>query len=102
LIVAGATTNGCERATLVEAFSNNYRLALVEEGCLDRSQASHALGLCDIHAKYADVVKLGDVIGFIETLQSGLFELPPARHDLHRLIEKPGSKVWFRCRPDLY
>lgn len=77
LIVAGTTTSGCVRATVVDAFSNNYRVALVEEACFDRSQASHALSLCDMHAKYADVVKLADAVGFIETLPHGLFELPP-------------------------
>ena len=78
LIVAGTTTSGCVRATVVDAFSDNYRVTLVEEGCFDRSQASHALSLCDMHAKYADVAKLKDVVAFIGTLSKGLFELPKA------------------------
>jgi nicotinamidase-related amidase len=77
LLLVGATTSGCVRATAVDAFSNNYRVAVVEEGCFDRSQASHALSLCDLHAKYADVVKLDDAISFIKMLPPGLFELPP-------------------------
>ncbi len=40
LIVAGTTTSGCVRATVVDAFSDNYRVALVEEGCFDRLQMS--------------------------------------------------------------
>lgn len=76
LIVAGTTTSGCVRATVVDAFSDNYRVAVVEEGCFDRSQASHALSLCDMHAKYADVVTLDEAVAFIGTLPIGLFELP--------------------------
>jgi len=76
LIVAGTTTSGCVRATVVDAFSNNYRVALVEEGCFDRSQASHALSLCDMNAKYADVVGLEETLAYIEALPKGLFNLP--------------------------
>ncbi len=76
LIVTGTTTSGCVRATVVDAFSENYRVSLVEEGCFDRSQASHALSLCDMNAKYADVVRLEDALAHIEGLPQGLFELP--------------------------
>jgi nicotinamidase-related amidase len=76
VILAGTTTSGCVRATVLDAFSNNYRVTLVEEGCFDRSQASHAINLCDMHAKYADVVKLEEVVAFIGTLAKGLFVLP--------------------------
>ena len=64
LIVTGTTTSGCVRATVLDAFSLNYRIALAEEGCFDRSQASHAINLCDMNAKYADVVKTDEVLAF--------------------------------------
>ena len=76
LIVTGTTTSGCVRATVVDAFSNNLRVAVVEEGCFDRSQASHALSLCDLHAKYADVVKLDEALAFVGSLPKGMFEVP--------------------------
>lgn len=76
LLVTGTTTSGCVRATVVDAFSNNLRVSLVEEGCFDRSEASHALSLCDMSAKYADVVKLDEALAFIASLPAGLFELP--------------------------
>jgi nicotinamidase-related amidase len=76
LIVTGATTSGCVRATVVDAFSSNYRVSLVEEGCCDRSQASHALSLCDMNAKYADIVKLESTLAYIDSLPQGLFDLP--------------------------
>ena len=76
VVITGTTTSGCVRATAVEAFSMNYRVALAEEGCFDRSGASHAISLCDMHAKYADMVKTADALSFFKSLPDGLFELP--------------------------
>jgi nicotinamidase-related amidase len=76
LIVTGTTTSGCVRATVLDAFSLNYRITLAEEGCFDRSQASHAINLCDMHAKYADVIKTAEVLDFFDTLQSDMYDLP--------------------------
>lgn len=78
VIVTGTTTSGCVRATVLDAFSLNFRVALAEEGCFDRSQASHAINLCDMNAKYADVVKTAEVLEFFDSLQSGMFDLPKA------------------------
>ena len=76
LIVAGTTTSGCVRATTVDAFSKNYRVAVVEDACFDRADVSHAVSLLDLHAKYADVVKSDDMLAFIEGLANDLFDLP--------------------------
>jgi nicotinamidase-related amidase len=64
VIVVGTTTSGCVRATVVDAFSLNYRVILAEEGCFDRSEASHAVSLCDMHAKYADVVPTAEILSY--------------------------------------
>ncbi len=76
LIVTGTTTSGCVRASVVDAFSHNYRVTVVEDGCFDRSQSSHALSLCDMNAKYADVVPGAEVCEHLEALPPGLFALP--------------------------
>lgn len=76
VIVTGTTTSGCVLATVLDAFSLNFRVALAEEGCFDRSQASHAINLCDMNAKYADVVKTDEVLEYFDTLPEGLFDLP--------------------------
>ena len=76
VIVTGTTTSGCVRATVLDAFSLNYRITLAEEGCFDRSQASHAINLCDMNAKYADVVKTSEVLELINALPSGQYDLP--------------------------
>lgn len=76
LIVTGTTTSGCVRATVVDAFSLNYRVILAEEGCFDRGEANHAVSLCDMHAKYADVVPTAEVLDYLAGLPEGLFDLP--------------------------
>ena len=76
LIVTGTTTSGCVRATVIDAFAENYRVTLMEEGCFDRSQASHAINLCDMNAKYADIVGVDDVVSHIEQLPDDLFDVP--------------------------
>lgn len=76
VIVTGTTTSGCVRATVLDAFSLNFRVTVVEDGCFDRAQASHAINLCDMHAKYANVLPSDDVIDHLNTLSQGMFDLP--------------------------
>jgi nicotinamidase-related amidase len=76
VIVTGTTTSGCVRATVVDAFSHNLRVTVAEEACFDRSEASHAINLCDMQAKYADVVPVEEVKRYLAALPKGLFELP--------------------------
>lgn len=76
LIVTGTTTSGCIRATVLDAHALNYRVAVVEDGCFDRAEASHAINLCDMHAKYADVLPSAEVLAFLETYPANQFDLP--------------------------
>ncbi|MEE8334045.1 MAG: isochorismatase family protein [Alphaproteobacteria bacterium] len=78
LIVTGTTTSGCVRASVIDAFSNNLRCTVVEEGCFDRSQASHAINLCDMNAKYADVVKIDDALALVESVDAD-YNLPSGK-----------------------
>jgi maleamate amidohydrolase len=65
LIVTGCTTSGCVRATVIDAFSNNYRVVVPEECSFDRGIASHAINLFDMQQKYADVVPIEEVIKYL-------------------------------------
>ncbi len=76
VIVTGTTTSGCVRATVLDAFSLNYRVTVVEDGCFDRAQANHAINLCDMHAKYANVLPSGEVIEHLNGLSQGMYDLP--------------------------
>lgn len=65
VILCGATTSGCVRATAVDAFSYNYRVCIAEEATFDRADISHKVNLFDLHHKYADVVPVGTVISYL-------------------------------------
>ena len=66
LIVTGMVTSGCVRATVVDAFSLNYRVIVPIEGVADRSQLSHDVTLVDLNTKYADVLPMDEVIAHLE------------------------------------
>jgi nicotinamidase-related amidase len=65
LVVAGCTTSGCVRATVIDAFSYNYPTLVVEECVFDRGQASHKVNLFDMNQKYADVIPLPEAISYL-------------------------------------
>ena len=56
LVITGCTTSGCVRATVVDAFSLNYRVVIPSDGVFDRFELSHQVSLFDLSLKYADVV----------------------------------------------
>ncbi|MEM4092557.1 MAG: isochorismatase family protein [Conexivisphaerales archaeon] len=68
LIVTGMVTSGCVRATVVDAFSYNYRVIIPQECVADRSQISHQVSLFDMDTKYADVLKLEEVLRLINDI----------------------------------
>jgi maleamate amidohydrolase len=68
LIVAGTSTSGCVRATVVDAFSLNYAVVVVEDCVFDRGSVSHKVNLFDMQAKYADVLSLEQVTALIGAL----------------------------------
>ncbi len=74
VLVAGSTTSGCVRASVIDGFSYNYRMMVVEECTFDRFEASHAIELFDMHMKYADVVSLEEALRYLAELPEGLFD----------------------------
>ncbi len=73
VLVTGCTTSGCVRASAVDAFSYNFRVAVVEECVFDRGQASHKINLFDMNMKYADVVSLKETLEYIQSLPDNLY-----------------------------
>lgn len=61
VIACGGSTSGCVRATVVDGFSNNYRMIVAGDACFDRFHASHAIALFDLDQKYADVMTTTEV-----------------------------------------
>jgi maleamate amidohydrolase len=68
LIVTGASTSGCVRATVVDALQNGYRPIVPREAVGDRNPAAHEANLYDIDTKYGDVVSLAEVLEHLEEL----------------------------------
>lgn len=68
LLVCGTTTSGCVRASVVDAFSYGFRVAVIEDCTFDRGEVTHKINLFDMHQKYANVISLYDAIEYIENL----------------------------------
>jgi maleamate amidohydrolase len=68
LIVTGASTSGCVRATVVDALQHGYRPIVPREAVGDRNLDAHEANLYDIDAKYGDVVSVDDVVAHLEEL----------------------------------
>jgi nicotinamidase-related amidase len=68
LIVTGASTSGCVRATVVDAIQHGYRPIVPREAVGDRNPAAHEANLYDIDAKYGDVVSTDEVVAHLEEL----------------------------------
>lgn len=65
LIVAGETTSGCVRATVVDAYSHGLEVAVVEEATFDRSPLAHKVNLFDMHLKYATVLHTDQACSYL-------------------------------------
>lgn len=72
VLIAGTTTCGCVRATVVDAFSWGFPTFVVEEATFDRSQLSAAVSLFEMNAKYADVITCDDAVGWLSQLPADL------------------------------
>ena len=68
VVVTGCTTSGCVRATVVDGQSYNFRMIVPEDAVFDRGEASHAVSLWDMHAKYADVVSAQETMDYLQRL----------------------------------
>ena len=66
VIVTGASTSGCVRATAVDALQHGYRTVVPREAVGDRNAAAHEANLYDIDAKYGDVVPLAVALARLE------------------------------------
>ena len=70
VIVAGESTSGCVRASVVDGCTNRYRMVVAEECVFDRHEAPHAINLFDMHSKYADVLPLDSIVDWMHRWQA--------------------------------
>ena len=66
IVLCGATTSGCIRATAVDLLQYCYPTLVPQECVGDRAQGPHEANLVDIQAKYADVVPVEDALSYLE------------------------------------
>ena len=69
IVLCGATTSGCIRATAVDLLQYGYPTLVPRECVGDRAQAPHEANLVDIQAKYADVVSVEDALSYLESVE---------------------------------
>jgi nicotinamidase-related amidase len=68
VVLCGATTSGCIRATAIDLLQNGFPTLVPRECVGDRARAPHEANLFDIQAKYADVVSLDDALAYVESV----------------------------------
>lgn len=66
LVVTGLTTSGCIRASALDGLQNNFPVFIPREAVGDRNQAAHDANLFDLHAKYADVTFLDEILNNLD------------------------------------
>jgi len=70
VVVAGCSTSGCIRATVIDAMQNGFRTIVVEEAVGDRAEGPHRANLFDMDSKYADVVSLDSALNSVANLST--------------------------------
>ncbi len=68
LLVAGATTSGCVRASVVDSLQSGFAPFVAEDAVADRSAAQHRSNLVDMASKYAEVLPSAQLIQHLQTL----------------------------------
>ena len=69
LLVAGTTTCGCVRGTVLDGYSYGFPVFVVEECVFDRSRTSHLVNLYEMNSKYATVIELAEALNYVEGLK---------------------------------
>jgi maleamate amidohydrolase len=65
VLICGATTSGCVRASVVDAVQSGFSVLVPRQCVGDRAQAPHEANLFDIQAKYGDVIELADALDYV-------------------------------------
>ena len=68
LIVCGESTSGCVRAAVMDAFALGYHVTLAEECVFDRYELTHKINMFDMHHKYADVMKVDEIVAHLKRM----------------------------------
>jgi maleamate amidohydrolase len=70
VVVTGATTSGCVRATAVDAVQSGFTVLVPRECVGDRARGPHEANLFDIDEKYGDVISVDDAVAYLHSCSS--------------------------------
>tara|TARA_B110000116_G_C16732022_1_gene534182 strand:- start:417 stop:1046 length:630 start_codon:yes stop_codon:yes gene_type:complete len=68
LIITGMMTSGCIRATVTDAFSNDFDILIPKECVADKRIEAHNYHMDEMNLKYGQVKTLEEVVGYIESI----------------------------------
>lgn len=66
VIITGGSTSGCVRAAAVDSLSRGYRTIVPEQCVADKHESYHFANLTDLMLKYADIVDVGETLGWLD------------------------------------
>lgn len=68
VIITGCTTSGCVRASIIDAFSYGFRIAVPEDCCGDADRRPHEDNLRDCGRRYCEVTDLAAMTKYLQAL----------------------------------
>lgn len=78
VVIAGATTSGCIRASVIDAVQSGFNVLVPRDCCGDRAAEPHEANLYDMDQKYADVVSSDEIQAYFT--RCGLGQSWNAKH----------------------
>lgn len=66
VVVAGCTTSGCVRASVIDTSAHNFRPVVARDCVGDRALGPHEANLFDMAQKYADVLDAGEIMKVLD------------------------------------
>jgi len=70
LLIAGTSTSGCIRASILDAIQYMYRVNVIADCVFDRIELSHKANLFDLWFKYCDLITASDALAFFEKFKA--------------------------------
>ncbi len=93
VVIVGATTSGCIRASAIDSMQHGFRTIVVRDAVGDRAPGPHEANLFDIDAKYGDVIDSHEVLSYLRALSTGGGSAGQAGADFQRWWNREGSVV---------
>ncbi len=66
LVIAGCTTSGCIRASVLDAMNHGFRPVVISDCVGDRALGPHEANMFDMEQKNADVMTSGELTALVE------------------------------------